>query len=68
MPSKVEKWKGILKTLMSPGGSSVEASEGRMEKRSKKLEEMGPGHTGGMFDIIYKKRKERENSVKWIDD
>jgi hypothetical protein len=70
MASKVEKWKGIIKTLFSPVGDTAKAEErmvGHMEKRGKILTKHGPEHTGGMFDIIFKKRKEREQTIKNVE-
>ena len=38
-----------------------------MEKRKKKIDTMSTKQQGGMFDIIYKKRKEREKALSEID-
>ncbi len=57
--SKMERIKEIAKSLFSPKGTPAEA----MEKRKKKLDKM-PGKMGGMFDVIYKGRKAREDALK----
>lgn len=62
MPGNMkEKVKGLVRTLLTP---KVQTVEGHMDTRRKKLEVMGAKKTGGMFDIIYKKRKEREQTLK----
>lgn len=38
-----------------------------MAERKQKLEGMGGQNPGGMFDIIYKKRREREDALKDIE-
>ena len=37
------------------------AIDSKMKSRNERL---GTGKTGGMFDIIYRKKKERERSMK----
>ncbi len=37
-----------------------------MASRKAALDRIGGAHTGGMFDIIYKKRKETEDALKDI--
>lgn len=68
--SRFEKFKNIVSALISPKGPSAQASdipESFMGDRKKKLDGMGGKNMGGMFDIIYKKKKERETSLKEID-
>ena len=70
MPSKFEKFKGIVKSFMSSRARGVGASEmpqNFMGVRKKKLDMMGGRNPGGMFDIIYKKRKEREDALRGIE-
>lgn len=66
MGSKFDRFKDIAMSLMSPDGRSAQA-EGVMEKRKKKLEMMGGKKSGGMFDVIYKGRKAREEALGGID-
>lgn len=70
MPSRFDKFKGIVKSLMSQQSRSASAAEmpgNMMDSRKKRLEKIGPKNTGGMFDIIYKKRKETESALGEID-
>ncbi len=66
MGSSLDRIKGIAKSLMSPGGTS-EFAVYLMQKRIKKLYILGGKKTGGMFDIIYKGRKAREDALGDID-
>ena len=70
MPNeRMKKFKGIIKSLLSPKAppSGTAMAEGMMEIRKNKLEMMGPKKTGGMFDIIYKKKKEKEKALSEIE-
>ena len=66
MPSSSKKgrFSDIVRSLFTAGNPSAEAY---MEKRKKKIDTMSTKQQGGMFDIIYKKRKEREKALSEID-
>lgn len=66
MPGKFDRIKDIAKGLLSPSGAPASA-EDMMEKRKKKLDMMGGKKMGGMFDVIYKGRKVREDALKGYD-
>lgn len=66
MGSKLDRIKEIAKSLMSPDGRSSSA-EDVMDKRKKKLETMGGKNPGGMFDIIYKKTREKNKALDEIE-
>lgn len=57
--SKKEKFKGLIQSMLSPTRM--------MEGRGMKLKTMDEKNMGGMFDIIYKKRKERERALGQIE-
>jgi hypothetical protein len=64
---KGKKVKEAVSSFAAPKGPQSKASDvplKTMEGRKQKLDEMGGQNTGGMFDIIYKKRKEREDALK----
>lgn len=69
----LEKGKKIKESVASfagpkgpqAGGSSMPVEV--MSRRKQQLEQMGGQNTGGMFDIIYKKRREREDALKNIE-
>lgn len=62
--SMKDKFKGIVRSLLTP---KVPTAEAYMETRKKKLDSMGGKKSGGMFDFIYKKRKERDQALQGID-
>lgn len=60
--SRLDRIKGIARALIGrPYGPGIKAE---MEERKKKLEKLGPKKTGGMFDVIYKGRKAREDAMQ----
>ena len=61
--SRFERIKGLAKALLSPKAPNVMAQE-MMEKRKKRLEQIGPKKTGGMLDVIYKGKKAREDAMQ----
>lgn len=68
--SKMERIRGIAKSLFTQSSRRASAAtlpEDVMESRKRRLDSIGGRKMGGMFDIIFKKRKERENSLRGID-
>ena len=65
-----EKRRGIAESLLSPGAPGARANppEEMMRRRNARLEAIGKKKGGGMFDFIYRKRKEREAAINEIDD
>ena len=51
----------------APKAGAGDLPDDFMGGRKKKLDAMGGKNTGGMFDIIFKKRKEREDALKNIE-
>lgn len=69
MGRRFDRIKDIAKSLLGPKEPIGVAAgpEDMMGKRKQRLDQMGGQNTGGMFDIIFKKRKEREKAVRDID-
>lgn len=72
--SRLEKLKRLALSLIAPGGQPAMAAPSpqdpllpHMDTRQQQLQALGGGNTGGMFDIIYKKRKEREQRMREIE-
>lgn len=64
---KSDRFKGLVSSLLSPGVPKAEGATmplKYMENRKAKLDSLEKKSTGGMFDFIYKKRKEREKTLK----
>lgn len=60
----IQALRGLLKGFISPAAPSTYADE-NMEDRRKSLESQN--NTGGMFDVIHRGKKVREDALKDFD-
>lgn len=60
----IQALRGILKGFVGPAAPSTFADE-NMEERRKRLETLN--NTGGMFDVIHRGKKAREEALDEID-
>lgn len=69
-PSRMERLKALAASLLGPSVTSAQGSDApgpviqTMQNRQNALNQSGGNRLGGMFDIIYRKRKEREDALR----
>lgn len=69
-PSRMERLKALAASLLGPSVTSAQGAPvpgpivQTMQNRQNTLNQSGGNRLGGMFDIIYRKRKEREDALR----
>lgn len=78
--SKMKMLLGYVMSLLSPGTQQASAAQPTipalpaipvkpyMDSRQIALQQMGPQQTGGMFDIIYKRKREMDRRLGEIEN
>lgn len=59
MQKDKSRFRSLAESIFSPKAPNVQAKMDERQKKMKKLKS-----TGGMFDVIYKGRKAREDAMK----